>query len=442
MSTVMDQSNRTFIGSVVFVDIVGYTKKSVSDQIIMKDRFTSLLSDSLKDISSDQRIILDTGDGAALSFIGDPEDALFVGMNMRDMLKDLTPGALAPNDESTSSSSDLFLRIGINLGPIKLVRDINGQPNIVGDGINVAQRIMSFARPGQVVVSRSYFDVVSVISDEYAQLFKYEGSRTDKHVREHEIYVVGDSAAAFNKAKAGMEDRAAATNPRNKSAAVVDKKSSKQTSTKKASTSTAAYSDEVAAIPLLQDKKKLTIIGSALGAVVLVLAILVATKKPAVDAAKVDASAVTTIATPAAPVVDAPPVVTPSVEPNQAANPVATPSTTPTAPAVAAASTEVSAKSAQNTNAAAPKLDPAKPEATKVDPAKAISAQGTVTFAVSPWGEVLINGKSIGTSPPVKQHKLAPGKYKVEVRNSTLTPFITTIDVKSKEDVTIRHQFK
>ncbi|NJR71709.1 MAG: hypothetical protein HC782_00530 [Gammaproteobacteria bacterium] len=151
------------------------------------------------------------------------------------------------------------MRIGINLGPIKLVRDINGQPNIVGDGINVAQRIMSFARPGQVVVSRSYFDVVSVISDEYAQLFKYEGSRTDKHVREHEIYVVGDSAAAFNKAKSGMEDRAAATNPRNKPAAVADKKASSPAnarSTRAAKTSAANVDATDAGIPLLQDKKK------------------------------------------------------------------------------------------------------------------------------------------------------------------------------------------
>ncbi|NJR71711.1 MAG: PEGA domain-containing protein [Gammaproteobacteria bacterium] len=95
--------------------------------------------------------------------------------------------------------------------------------------------------------------------------------------------------------------------------------------------------------------------------------------------------------------------------------------------------------------AGATKADAAKPDATKVDSTKAgnaANAQGTISFAVSPWGEVLINGKSIGTSPPVKQHKIAPGKYNVEVRNSTLTPFITTIDVKAKEDVTIRHQFK
>ena len=40
MSSVMDHSNRTIIGSVVFVDIVGYSKKSVSEQILMKERFT------------------------------------------------------------------------------------------------------------------------------------------------------------------------------------------------------------------------------------------------------------------------------------------------------------------------------------------------------------------------------------------------------------------
>jgi class 3 adenylate cyclase len=459
MSSAMDQGNRTFIGSVVFVDIVGYSKKSVSDQITMKDRFTGLLSESLKDIAAEQRIILDTGDGAALSFIGDPEDALFVGMNMRDMLKNLAPDAAEPTDESTSSSSDLFLRIGINLGPIKLVRDINGQPNIVGDGINVAQRIMSFARPGQVVVSRSYYDVVSVISDEYAQLFKYEGSRTDKHVREHEIYVVGDSAAAFNKAKSGMEDRAAATNPRNKVNAEVAKKAAKSAARSAANAAAIANGEP---IPLMQDKKKLGMIGGALGAVVLVLAAMVAMKKPAgVDPTKTDVIAASTTPTTTAPTDTtnaAPPAVaktpdaadTPAAANNAMTTPTAgapTPTTTqstPVAAAAVAAAAGVAATPAPaktDTPRPATKTDAPKVDSTRADPTKAV-AQGTINFSISPWGEILINGKSIGTSPPVKQHKLAPGKYRVEVRNSTLTPFITTIDVKSKEDITVRHQFK
>jgi len=167
--------------SVLFLDIVEYSKKSVSGQISLKERFNDFLSVAIRDVPLDDRIILDTGDGAALSFIGDVEDALQVALVMRELL----------HSESAHMDPPLLVRMGINLGPVRLVRDINGQPNIVGDGINVAQRIMAFSDPGQILVSRSYFDAVSRLSSEYAGMFHYEGSRTDKHVREHEIYAIG-----------------------------------------------------------------------------------------------------------------------------------------------------------------------------------------------------------------------------------------------------------
>jgi class 3 adenylate cyclase len=463
----MDQSNRTFIGSVVFVDIVGYSKKSVSEQILMKDRFTALLSDSLKDVPGDQRIILDTGDGAALSFIGDPEDALFVGMNLRDMLRRASPDAPEPDDESTSSGTDLFLRIGINLGPIKLVRDINGQPNIVGDGINVAQRIMSFARPGQVVVSRSFYDVVSVISDEYAKLFKYEGSRTDKHVREHEIYIVGDSAAAFDMARSGMADRAAATNPRSKKPESVAAAEAKPARAKPPRSDTVGDQDasgrpalQAPLQALLQDRKKLTIAGGALAAVVLVLAVLVATKKPEAPKALDAASAAAVVPTPAT--ANTPKLDTAKDDAGKvdAKDAPPSPANDASKPAPVAASTPALTSGTTASAAVAPRSDAAKPDdrkvartdapkadASKQDPSKdapkpAPIVQGTVNFAIQPWGEVLVNGRSIGVSPPLKQHRLAPGKYKIEVRNSTFTPLVTTVDVKAREDVNIRHQFK
>ena len=175
------RSNRTFICSVVFLDIVEYSKKSVEEQINIKERFNTLIAETLTDISVSDRIILDTGDGAAIGFLGDPEDALFVAMNMRDVL----------NNEQSTSMPDLRVRMGINLGPVKLLKDINNQVNLIGDGINVAQRIMSFADTGQLLVSRSYYDIVSCLSQEYAQLFQYQGARADKHVREHDIYAVG-----------------------------------------------------------------------------------------------------------------------------------------------------------------------------------------------------------------------------------------------------------
>lgn len=173
--------NRTFICSVVFLDIVEYSKKSVEEQITLKERFNTLIAETLTDIPVSDRIILDTGDGAAIGFLGDPEDALFVAMNMRDVL----------NTEQSTSMPDLRVRMGINLGPVKLLKDINNQVNLIGDGINVAQRIMSFAEAGQLLVSRSYYDIVSCLSQEYAQLFQYKGARADKHIREHDIYAVG-----------------------------------------------------------------------------------------------------------------------------------------------------------------------------------------------------------------------------------------------------------
>src|SRR3954463_3729545 len=174
----MENSSRTLVCSVLFLDIVEYSKKPVADQLHLKQAFNQVLSAALDGVPSRDRIILDTGDGAAVTFMGDPEDALFAAMGVRD-----AAGALP-------------VRLGVNLGPVRLVKDLNGQMNIIGDGINVAQRVMSFSQPGQLLVSRSFYEVVSCLSRDYANLFHHEGARTDKHVREHDVYsVVGGTPA-------------------------------------------------------------------------------------------------------------------------------------------------------------------------------------------------------------------------------------------------------
>jgi class 3 adenylate cyclase len=170
--------NRTFICTVVFVDLVGYSQQAVAQQMALKRHLNELIGRALEQVAESDRLALDTGDGAALCFFGDPEDALFAAANLRDAVK-ADPGPVGAQ-----------VRIGINLGPARLVKDLNGNRNIIGDGINVAQRVMSFAVPNQILVSRSYYEVVSHISTEYAQLFQYAGLHRDKHVREHEVYEV------------------------------------------------------------------------------------------------------------------------------------------------------------------------------------------------------------------------------------------------------------
>lgn len=174
----MENVGRTLVSSVLFLDIVEYSQMSVAEQLGVKQRFNEALKVALEQVAARDRVVLDTGDGAAVTFLGDPEDALFAAMAFRDATRELP------------------VRLGINLGPVRLMRDVNGQINMIGDGINVAQRIMSFAVPNQLLVSRSFFEVVSCLSRDYAALFRYEGARTDKHVRAHEVYSVGGDVPA------------------------------------------------------------------------------------------------------------------------------------------------------------------------------------------------------------------------------------------------------
>lgn len=155
----------------------------VDDQIVLKERFNALISEAVNGVAQADRIILDTGDGAALALLGAPEEALFVALTIRD-------GAL--RDQQEHPERFFTVRIGVNLGPVRVVNDLNGMLNVVGDGINAAQRIMSFAQPNRILVSRSYFEIASRLNAEIAAMFSYYGVKTDKYVREHEVYIVLD----------------------------------------------------------------------------------------------------------------------------------------------------------------------------------------------------------------------------------------------------------
>jgi class 3 adenylate cyclase/outer membrane biosynthesis protein TonB len=419
----LDQANRTFICSVVFIDLVGYSKKPVTEQIRLKTSLTSNLSEAIKDIPVNDRIILDTGDGAAISFLGDPEDALFVTLSLREKM--ISEGMTSTIVEASGEDS---VRMGINLGPVKLVKDINGHPNIIGDGINVAQRIMSFARPGQIVVSRSYYDVVSNLATEYAKLFHYEGSRTDKHVREHEIYVVGHHEGALQKAKDGMKDRASSTtpNPRRVGAA--------------AGSSTVTLS-----IPaFVQDKKKLTLVAGGLAGLVLILGVLVATKKPSTaEVAAVSPPPVETVKPTKSPA--SPPA--PPPKPVEVAKPetkVLEPAPSPAVIPPAAPPQDASKEAIQDVKKEGEKAakDKAAAEAGKSDASKPAIPPATLFFAVQPWGEIYVNGKSRGVTPPMKSIKLDPGKYKIEVRNTNFAAHVESFDLKARDEITVRHRFQ
>jgi class 3 adenylate cyclase len=350
----MESSGRTLVCSVLFLDIVEYSKKPVSDQLQLKQEFNRLLAKALDQVPARDRIILDTGDGAAVTFMGDPEDALFAAMAVRD-----SAGAVA-------------VRLGVNLGPVRLVKDLNGQMNIIGDGINVAQRVMSFAQPGQLLVSRSFYEVVSCLSRDYANLFHHEGARTDKHVREHDVYsVVGGTP----------------------------------TSRRLSDTVTQTLEGELQG-KWLSRTGPLGLRHSALVLAGVILAVLVA--------GGVGARAI--------------------LEPSAAATPASAAEVpaTSTAPPPAAPKAETPAK----------KIASARLER-KIQEKHAMAAgAGRLELAVAPWGEVLVDGKSRGLSPPLRVLDVPAGGHTIEIRNSTFPAHVEQVQVKAGEAVKIRHRFR
>lgn len=443
-SGTLDRANRTFICTVLFLDIIEYAKKPVSQQLRVKEQFNARLSEALQDIAANDRIILDTGDGAAINFLGDPEDALFVGMSLAQAFSRPPEGGLA-----------IDVRIGINLGPVRLVRDINGQPNIIGDGINVAERVMSFGGSGQLLVSRSYFEVVTRISEDYGQLFAYQGSRTDKHVREHEIYAVASS---------GTEalDVASRRHRARPSAAPV----------LKLIDGAPEGAQPQQGGPLA--RIKLPYVVATVSCLALVSALVYYTSdratvrtsdapkfapkiqfpEPQHAAAPIAPAEPPRVATeasiPATPE-HAPSAGTTEARPTRTAIKKPAPARKEAAAEAPAAPVPPAVKTPADAPAPTPTITPWRPTApaatdADVTPAspytpapKAPSA--LVMFAVSPWGEVLVDGKSMGVSPPLSELELKAGTHRVEIRNGDFTPHLVTLQLESNQTIRIKHKF-
>jgi class 3 adenylate cyclase len=388
---VVESTSRTLVCSVLFLDIAEYSRKPVAEQLQLKQAFNRILGEALEQVAPRDRIILDTGDGAAVTFMGDPEDALFAAMSMRDMC------------------GTVPVRSGVNLGPVRLVKDLNSQMNIIGDGINVAQRVMSFSRPGQLLVSRSFYEVVSCLSRDYANLFHHEGSRTDKHVREHEVYsVVGGTPTARR----------------------VPETESKFSALANGSGLLAGHGPmglrrtSLAAASALF----LALIGTGLAARAVMGP---GAEAPAVAAPKAAAPAPKVASAPA-------PAARTAAETPFPKSADAVPAK---APAKVPAKAPVEARPAAKVENKAPK-----PVVVATAPAAAPiatpSAAARLELAVNPWGEIFVDGKSRGLTPPLRTLEISPGSHTIEIRNSTFPVHVEKVVIKPGDAVKIRHRFK
>jgi hypothetical protein len=69
------------------------------------------------------------------------------------------------------------------------------------------------------------------------------------------------------------------------------------------------------------------------------------------------------------------------------------------------------------------------------------AATGVVRLAVSPWGQVEVDGRSAGTTPPLNELTLAEGRHTVVIRNTDFPPHTATVSVTAGQPVSIKHRF-
>ena len=78
-------------------------------------------------------------------------------------------------------------------------------------------------------------------------------------------------------------------------------------------------------------------------------------------------------------------------------------------------------------------------------PAKSTPAApktGNVQFAIQPWGEILVDGKKRGVSPPIKALSIPEGHHRIEIRNGTFAPYTSDVEINAGRRVSIAHSFK
>jgi len=133
--------------------------------------------------------------------------------------------------------------------------------------------------------------------------------------------------------------------------------------------------------------------------------------------------------------------------------PPVVPTVTSAAPTIAPASVPVAPVTSPpaSEEPAPPPLAAMPPEATPAPPpenaepteaSEAAPADARIRLAIAPWGEVRVDGRMVGVSPPLNELRLPPGKHSIEIRNAAFAPYRRTVELAADANLRIKHKFE
>ena len=168
MSSVQEPHLHLEVGHILFLDIVGYSKLLSDEQKELVQELNQIVreTEQFRTAEAEGKLTrLPTGDGMVLVFTNNPEAPVECALEISKALQ---------------SHPKLKVRMGIHSGPVNPVADVNDQSNLLGAGINVAQRVMYCGDAGHILLSKHFAEDLEHYAHWRSHLHDV-GKVTDKH---------------------------------------------------------------------------------------------------------------------------------------------------------------------------------------------------------------------------------------------------------------------
>jgi len=154
------------------------TKNQVKKIIVLNELILRTETFSKRDPTS--TVALPTGDGYAIGFSDSPEKPIHLAMELHK--------ALNRYNESQRGHEKLLIRVGIDMGPVYVIKDINNMDNVWGPGIILTRRVMDLAGDMNIFASARIAEDILKLSAEYKKILHPIGSYNIKHGEELQLF--------------------------------------------------------------------------------------------------------------------------------------------------------------------------------------------------------------------------------------------------------------
>lgn len=170
----------------VAIDIIGYSRRQADSQKQMIQKLNHYIKEAIRAVrghGAEQSVIyLPTGDGMIMVFDSRPETLVPIVCNVQKEIKRY--------NQSRAEADRFEFRTGLHSGQVFKFSDVNENLNFAGNGINIAQRVMSLGDRWHILATQAGYEAMGNVKTENNHYFKPVGRYSIKHGDEIEVYNV------------------------------------------------------------------------------------------------------------------------------------------------------------------------------------------------------------------------------------------------------------